>query len=420
MKIAIVIEQYFPAAGGNERSTSQIAERLVARGHDATVITNLSPAEGDMLPGGKVLSRSASKGKSVFSLLAFALWADRQLRHGDYDVSLSVTLAVPANVMQPRSGTVRETLLRNIARRRSASQRWLKVISIALNPKQLALLGLEWRTMRHPRVKKVVTISRYVADQLFRHYTIAMRRTEMIPNAASVRAFEPGQRQRIRQKIRHVWKLDDDDVAFVFAAMNPGLKGLNELLDAFALLKDEQSPARLLVAGTMGHSFFEKAKSLGIDHMVRWFGPTRQIDSLYAAADVTILPTFYDPSSKVVIESLLHGIPAISTRYNGASQWIIDPAHGQANTSPYAKAIESLTTDAIPAGRMISSPQAIEEMAQAIRELCDPAQRQQCVRACERIDPRLSMDHHVDTLERLLSDVAGTDDQSASLAVSPS
>ena len=34
---------------------------------------------------------------------------------------------------------------------------------------------------------------------------------------------------------------------------------------------------------------------------MRLIGPTRQMAELYCAADVTVLPTYYDPSSKVVI-----------------------------------------------------------------------------------------------------------------------
>ncbi len=70
------------------------------------------------------------------------------------------------------------------------------------------------------------------------------------------------------------------------------------------------------------------------------------------------MPTFYDPSSKVVIESLMMGTPAISTAYNGASDFIA-PADGSAR------------------GRVIADPSDHRALAQAMIELWDPAELEQ-------------------------------------------
>ncbi len=406
MKIAIVIESFDPEAGGNERSTAQIARRLIALGHAVTVLTSRAPA-GDLLPGGRVVARGGRGTGRALGLLGFARWAGRQLDRGGFHVSLSVTLAVPATVVQPRSGTVRETLARNIARRPTLWRKALKVVGIGLTPKQLMLLYLEWRTLRHPRVKRVVAISRFAADQLFHHYTIPLRRTVEIPNAAEIERFDDADRRGLSRQVRRTWRIDDDHVAFLFAAMNPGLKGLAELFDAMAKLRDAGSPARLLIAGTLASSFVFKAERMRLNEVIRWIGPTRRIDALYAAADVTVLPTFYDPSSKVVIESLRHGVPAISTRFNGASQWIADPTRGAVNTSPYAPASAHEGADLPqPAGRVISSPSAIDELVAAMTDLCDADQRRRCAEACATLDPRLRMSRHVEALMGLLEQVA--------------
>ena len=55
---------------------------------------------------------------------------------------------------------------------------------------------------------------------------------------------------------------------------------------------------------------------------------------VYAAADVFLLPTLYDPFANVTLEALAAGLPVITSAQNGASeimdnesQWIC-PATG--------------------------------------------------------------------------------------------
>jgi glycosyltransferase involved in cell wall biosynthesis len=50
--------------------------------------------------------------------------------------------------------------------------------------------------------------------------------------------------------------------------------------------------------------------------------------------DVGILPTFYDPSSRFILETLAAGKPAITTRYNGAVDHFTDGRHGTVVDEP--------------------------------------------------------------------------------------
>jgi UDP-glucose:(heptosyl)LPS alpha-1,3-glucosyltransferase len=48
----------------------------------------------------------------------------------------------------------------------------------------------------------------------------------------------------------------------------------------------------------------------------------------YGAADVFILPTYYDACSLVVIEAMACGLPTITTEYNGAAELIRNDVNG--------------------------------------------------------------------------------------------
>lgn len=387
MRIAIAIENFDPEAGGNERSTAQIAEALRDRGHAVTILTGASPGRV-AIEGVEVRAMTRGKSSSVLRLLRFARWAGAQLQRGGFDASLSVTMAVAAQVLQPRGGTVRETLARNIAMRRSPSSRFFKRIALALNPKQQALLMLERRTLASPRVGRVVAVSQYVTEQLANHYQVGDDRIELIPNASVMPAPDPDTLAKWRGQVRQAFGIPEEATVFLFAAQNPRLKGFGTLVPALRRLVDRGLEPVVLLAGKFGYGHQAWVAELGLRDHVRFVGPTRSMPRLYAAADATVLPTFYDPASKVVIESLMMGRPAISTGSNGASDFI-EPEVGR------------------PRGRVIDDAADVDALADAMAELCDPVIRAACAAA---IDPRLadelSMARHVDRLESVLRDAA--------------
>ncbi len=385
MKLGIVIERFHPAGGGAERSTAQIIGELAARGHDVTLITGASP--DTVGPAGTRIMRLAREHASgPLRLFRFALWARRVLREGGYDASLSVTTAVPATVVQPRSGTIRETLARNVAMRRSASARFRKRATLAVSPKHQLLLALERRTLADPMVRRFVAVSRYGAEQL-RAYDVPADQIEVIPNAAAMPNLSDEARVAARRIIRAGFSIADNEPTFLFVAQNPRLKGVDTLLRALRLLKDEHHPGTALLVGMPSYAVQARAVELNVRDRVRIVGQSNRMAELYAAADVTVLPTWYDPSSKVVIESLMMGVPAITTRYNGAADFVV------------SQGME-------PRGVVIANPGDADELAAAMRTLADRDNRQHCARATVGLADSLSMKRHVDRLEAVLVAVA--------------
>ncbi len=390
MKIAIVIERFDPAAGGAERSTAQIAAELAGRGHEVTVLAGNSPVapvyQGisvkGMLPGD-------ARFKSAGHVRRFEQWVRSELASGGFDTSLSVTTNAPARVIQPRGGTVLEVRERNLAARDAGMGRLFKQWVVMFSPKQRALASAEQRTLADPMVRRFVGVSDYVTRQLARHYRITGDRVVVIPNAAAMPKMTADERSEARARVRAELGLGDDDVAFLFAAFNPRLKGIDTLLKATAIRKKEGGHAVALCAGEFGAREKALAASLGVMDRIRDLGPDRKMAELYVAADVTVLPTYYDPSSKVIIESLMMGVPAISTSYNGASDMIIDRSTG------------------VTRGRVIADPADAQALALAMRELEAADERARCRAACQGLAEKLSMKVHVDALEKVLTGSAG-------------
>ena len=386
MNLALIIEHYDPDGGGAERSLGQMAHHLVQRGHHVTVIAGSyfhRPQMDDL----EVVQLYRQRRRSAVSVLKLARWARAKVANGRFDTSLSVTTAIPAAVVQPRSGTVRETQARNVALRTGITSRLLKRTLLTASPKQNVLLQLEKRTLRDPMVKQFVAVSQYVVEQLVGHYGIDDSRVTLIPNAAEMPQVDAKQRASWRAEVRHSFDVPQEKLVFLFAALNPRLKGSRSLLHAVRRLKDRGQDLTLLMAGRIEYDQQRLAAQLDIRDRVRFVGSTNRMVRLYSAADVTVHPTFYDPASKVVIESLMMGVPAITTTYNGASDHVIGSDHE-------------------PRGRVVENPTAIDDLAQAMAEMANPDERQRCAGATDGLAETLSMARHVDQLEAVLAAAA--------------
>jgi UDP-glucose:(heptosyl)LPS alpha-1,3-glucosyltransferase len=397
MKLALIIERFLYHSGGAERSTIEVAQELVRRGHAVTVLAGCAapfvPARGgpdlaasDQAPpleGVAVAAWTHRRFRSAYALWSFSRWAAAQVRRGGFDATISFTTVAAGSVVEPWGGTVRETLGRNVALRSGRGAQLWKRLRIGLTLKQQTLLALERKTMRDPQVAAFVALSAYVARQFQDHYALSADRIHIIPNAVQAPRVTAEQRALYRRRIREAFSIPPDSVAYLFAAMNPKLKGSVALLHAARTLVDQGRDCTILLAGNIGYGEQHLAATLGIRGKVRFIGPTERMTELYCAADVTVLPTFYDPSSRVVIESLLLGTPAITTAYNGAADFL-------------------KRSDGRLCGRVIPDPADHLALAAAMADLADPAERLRCAQATQGLAPQLSIAHHVDQLEAIL------------------
>ncbi len=379
MHIVLIIENFNPHAGGNEQSTSEIASELVVRGHQVTVLAGYCPSH-ILLPDITVHAYSSRRSASAARLMLFTRWACRQLARMEHDVSISMTMAVPAMIVQPRGGTIRETLIRNVAMRNTFIHRQCKRMLVSMSTKQRLLLMLESRTLKNPCVKKIIAVSEYVRGQLMRHYGVPEDHIALVPNGASIRAGDSTQQASWRTRIRQGFHVSEQAIVYLFAAQKPKLKGFFQLMQAMREIIGQSHQSVVMLAGSYGFRDYQYVSQLGLRNHVRFVGHTRRMPVLYAAADVTVLPTWYDPCSRVVLESLMMNCPTISTKYNGASEWLVDDNGNEL------------------CGRVIDSPSDVPGLVRAMVELADTEIRGRCRLAADDLKDRLTMGRHVDNL----------------------
>jgi len=107
------------------------------------------------------------------------------------------------------------------------------------------------------------------------------------------------------------------DIAF-FSRINK-TKGIEDLLEAIAILRKRGFPAKTCVMGPCSDQYLSflktKASSLGISDLIVWKGLLRNQDQVYKEAlkaRISVLPTHKDVIPGTIIESMQMGLPVVS------------------------------------------------------------------------------------------------------------
>jgi len=100
----------------------------------------------------------------------------------------------------------------------------------------------------------------------------------------------------------------------------------------------------LLVAGRGPADLYRSDKA-------RFLGPVSDLPALFAAVDVLVAPTWYDPFSNACLEALSAGLPVLTTPANGFSEILEPGLHG----------------DIVPTGDALALAESLEKWKRPVR-----------------------------------------------------
>ena len=158
----------------------------------------------------------------------------------------------------------------------------------------------------------ILACSRMLGDELVELYGARPERVKVVYPAADPGRFRPAAKER-REELRHRFGFPEDRKVFVFPSNNHDLKGLPFLRSFF---ESADLPVALAVAG----------KPAREGRNVRSLGYVPDIESLYQAADATVLASAYETFGMVGVESVLCGTPALMSSRAGCCEAIGEPA----------------------------------------------------------------------------------------------
>ena len=167
----------------------------------------------------------------------------------------------------------------------------------------------------------IVAFSSHERDAMVRLYQADATRIGLIPCGVDLSLFRPLDQQEVREKLG----LNGEKVLLYVGRIEP-LKGLELLLHTAAQLQTFEQIRVLVVGGGAGRDqeidrLRELAKSLNVDKVFDFIGRVDQQDLplYYNAADVCVVPSFYESFGLAALESMACGTPVVATRAGGLS-----------------------------------------------------------------------------------------------------
>jgi UDP-glucose:(heptosyl)LPS alpha-1,3-glucosyltransferase len=310
--IAFVRRGYSPT-GGAERYLNRLARGVTEAGHEIQLIASNDWPE-DQWPFGLIRRLSAE------SVIGFADELEQIRPQLHCDALFSLERVWSCDIYRAGDGVHRAWL-----ERRRKFEIPLKQFVRAANRKHRDLLQLEESLFAYGNAGRVIVASEMVRHEILDLYGYPGDKIEITRNGVPIDKFrfDPELRETAREHL----KLKPDQIALLFAGSGWERKGLLFAIQAMALCKNRKM--RLLVAGRGNERLYKTTRlRFWREKPVQFLGEVADLVHVYAAADIFILPTIYDPFSNACLEALACGLPIITTRANGFSEIIEDTVHG--------------------------------------------------------------------------------------------
>jgi len=318
LKIAFVRRGY-SRGGGAEAYLKRLADGIVKAGHEVQLVTTNEWPENHWPFGSIKRVRAAT-------VIGFADELEQIRAQLQCDVLFSLERVWNCGIYRAGDGVHRAWLAR-----RKNFEVPLKQFVRGASRKHRDLLQLEESLFDKRKAGRVNAASRMVANEITDRYHYPADKIDLVRNGVPLDRFpfDPALRDRCRAEL----KLKHDQIALLFAGSGWERKGLLFAIEAMALCKNPEM--RLLVAGR-GDARPYKTMRLRFwrEDPVQFLGEVADLAPLYAAADIFILPTIYDPFSNACLEALASGLPVITTRSNGFSEIIENEVHGSIVDDP--------------------------------------------------------------------------------------
>lgn len=316
MKIGLVLEKFDPGKGGLEHWTWQFARQLLDLGHEVHVIA--FEFQSSIIDERLVLHRL----ERPRSRLARAAALEDYLRKLPLDVIHDMGCGWYADIFHPHGGSTIALWEHNLLR----IPKWRQIRF--------------WRERRYREMAEIerrqhactgaliVNVSRMVQRHFETLHHLPASRMRLIYNGVDLQRFTPADRSIHRAAKRQELGVKDE-VLFLMLAHNLLLKNATTLLQAAAQLVQQGRAIRVVIAGgKKPEPFVKLAARLGIANAVTFLDAVEDPTPYYAAADVFVHPTWYDPCSLVTLEAWACGLPVITTHFNGAAELISPDKEG--------------------------------------------------------------------------------------------
>jgi glycosyltransferase involved in cell wall biosynthesis len=181
-------------------------------------------------------------------------------------------------------------------------------------------------------------------------------RVTVIPNGVDLSRFITTENPA---ELRRSLGVPDDAPLIGVVSRLHRLKGIEDFLDAAALIAAKHPSARFVVVGQPSpvdnHAYLDglvkRAQQLGIGERVVFTGLRTDVPAVLSTLDVSVMPSLNEALSNVLLESMAAGAPVVATDVGGTTEALRDGQNGllipPSQPAAMAAAIDRLLTDRV-------------------------------------------------------------------------
>lgn len=312
--------------GGLEKYTLRLADAFASHGHKAVILTTDYASESCAKQKYEIVNLGTRCKLSLLHLLRFDSACRKYIDEHEFDFVFGMDRNFCPQTHYRAGNGVHAAYLD----RRKLHSGFLKSLSFSLNPLHHMILQMEKSTFESAHLQTLFTNSHMVKEEVLRYYNVKPEKICVVHNGVEwnelEKPFEEG--LRMRQVLQRQLGLRPDRFQFLFIGNDYQRKGLDLLLQA--LSRFEKKNFELSVCGKERHPelYEKKARELGLQDHVRFFGAVKEIKTFYSVADALVIPSMYDPFANVTVEALAMGVYVISSSANGGSEVITSDNEG--------------------------------------------------------------------------------------------
>ena len=186
-------------------------------------------------------------------------------------------------------------------------------------------------------------------EHLIHYYNAPADKIRIVPCGVNLEHFKPMNGLSVR---RHL-ALHVDDLIILYVGRYTPIKGVDRMLSTFRYLTHLPHLRLVMVGGDGEHSSMfrqlqSKAKELHIENRLFFAGRVDQeiLPQYYSAADVLVVPSYYESFGLVALEALACGTPVVTTSVGAMEDIVKDGVTGyiakDANPKHFARLIEDI------------------------------------------------------------------------------
>lgn len=325
MKIAI-IRQKFVLYGGAEQFADSFIHQLAESGHEVHIFANSwTPSHHSNIHHHFVETLNLN---AFLRTLSFARSVARKIRAQHFDIIQSHEKTWLQDVYRAGDGCHIKWL-----NQRGKQISFIKKLFLFLNPFHQLILKLEKNIFESGRCKKIIAISQMVKEDILENYNCPPENISVVYNGVDLNRFHPNNKSIFRKSIRNQLGIPESSILILFVGSGFERKGLQFLLKSTEHLWKEDW--RLLLMGKGNFEKFMRYAPANKRDRIIAKEPDPEIEKYYAAADLFILPSIYEPFGNANLEALASGLPVITTKYCGASNIIDSNQNGLIVDDPF-------------------------------------------------------------------------------------